>query len=174
MRLLFWPPSMVYILIIITHKLHITNHTGPSVWAAIHILHSGHFFSWDMGSPYDAILVFLCSVKFATVWYFNMHYFGRHIYPGKLHLPVCFDLSVQIPTESVNYPDFKLLSRRCILVAVSPLNKDTPLSLSISISLTLSLSLSLFSWEGGRERDLSICLKKRAQKTLIKENKTES
>ena len=36
---------MVYILVIITHVLHITNHAGPSVWAAIHVLHSGHFFS---------------------------------------------------------------------------------------------------------------------------------
>ena len=27
-----------------------------SVWAAIHVLHSGHFLSWDMGSPHDAIL----------------------------------------------------------------------------------------------------------------------
>ena len=35
-RLLFWPPSMVYISVVITHILHITNHVGPSVWAAIH------------------------------------------------------------------------------------------------------------------------------------------
>ena len=30
-----------------------------SVWAAIHVLHSGHFFSWDLGTPHDAVLVFL-------------------------------------------------------------------------------------------------------------------
>ena len=35
-RLPFWPPSMVYISVIITHILHITNHAGPSVWAAFH------------------------------------------------------------------------------------------------------------------------------------------
>ena len=51
----FWPTSMVYISVIITH---ITNHAGPSVWAAIHVLHSRHFLSWDMGTPHDAILVF--------------------------------------------------------------------------------------------------------------------
>ena len=28
---------MVYISVIITHILHITNHAGPSVWAAIYI-----------------------------------------------------------------------------------------------------------------------------------------
>ena len=39
-RLLFWPPSIVYISVIITHKLHIKNHAGPSVWAAIHVLYS--------------------------------------------------------------------------------------------------------------------------------------
>ena len=40
-RLLFWPPSMVYI------SVNITNHTGPSVWAAIHVLQSGHFFGYS-------------------------------------------------------------------------------------------------------------------------------
>ena len=45
---LFWPPSMVYISVIIIRILHITNHAGPSVWAAIHVMHSGHFFSWDI------------------------------------------------------------------------------------------------------------------------------
>ena len=44
-RHLFWPPSMVYNSIIIKHILHITNHAGPSVRRAIHVLHSGHFFS---------------------------------------------------------------------------------------------------------------------------------
>ena len=29
---------MVYISVIITHILHITNYAGPSVWAAIHFL----------------------------------------------------------------------------------------------------------------------------------------
>ena len=29
------------------------NYVGPSVWAAIHVLHSGHFLSWDMGTPHD-------------------------------------------------------------------------------------------------------------------------
>ena len=47
-RNLFWPPSLVYISVILTHILHITNHAGPSVWAATHVLHSGHFFSWDI------------------------------------------------------------------------------------------------------------------------------
>ena len=78
-RNLFWPPSMViskgefpsrwkegivtpvfkkgdktyyYISVIISHILHITNHAVPSVWVAIHVLHSGHFFSWDMGAPH--------------------------------------------------------------------------------------------------------------------------
>ena len=36
--------------VIITHTLHITNHAGPSVWAAIQ--HSGHFLSWDMGTAH--------------------------------------------------------------------------------------------------------------------------
>ena len=32
------------------HILHITNHTGPSVWAVIHVLHSRHFHSfWGYG-----------------------------------------------------------------------------------------------------------------------------
>ena len=30
---LFWPPSMIFISVIITHILHIANHAGPSVWA---------------------------------------------------------------------------------------------------------------------------------------------
>ena len=34
----FWPPSMVYISVI-SYILHITNHAGPSVWAAIHVVH---------------------------------------------------------------------------------------------------------------------------------------
>ena len=68
-RHLFWPLSMVYISVIITHILHITNHAGPSVWVAIHALHSGHFFSWDMGTPHDAILVFLWLwVSYILVW----------------------------------------------------------------------------------------------------------
>ena len=77
-RLLFWQPFMVYISVIITHILHITNHAGPSVWAAIHVLHSGHFFSWDMGTPHDAILVFLglwvsyiiaiCAIWWYCIW----------------------------------------------------------------------------------------------------------
>ena len=33
---------MVYISVIVTHILQITNHAGPSVGAAIHVLHSGH------------------------------------------------------------------------------------------------------------------------------------
>ena len=33
---------MVYISIIITHILNITNHAGPLLWAAIHVVHSGH------------------------------------------------------------------------------------------------------------------------------------
>ena len=41
------PPSMVFISVILTHILHITNHAGPSVWAAIHInyksTHTGHY-----------------------------------------------------------------------------------------------------------------------------------
>ena len=47
------------------HILQITNHAGPSVWAAIHVQHSGHFLYWDMGIPHDAILVFL--------WYVGIH-----------------------------------------------------------------------------------------------------
>ena len=34
---------MVYITVIITHILQITNQAGPSVWAVIHVLHFGHF-----------------------------------------------------------------------------------------------------------------------------------
>ena len=28
-----------------------------SVWAVVHVLHSRHFLSWDMGTPHDAIWI---------------------------------------------------------------------------------------------------------------------
>ena len=38
-----------------------------SVWAAIHVLHSGHLLSWDMGTPHDAIIVF----REGTPWFYT-------------------------------------------------------------------------------------------------------
>ena len=45
----FLPPSMVYICTHITLYIQ----AGSSVLVAIHVLHSGHFLSWDMGTPHN-------------------------------------------------------------------------------------------------------------------------
>ena len=123
-RHLFWPPSMIYISVIITHILHITNHAGPSVWAAIHVLHSGHFFSWDMGTPHDAILVFLWLwVSYFLVW-------QSSILP-----PCCWGIFLSILQSS------GLLCLNCILPRVLALTSNLA---SLQDQLLLLCHLSWF------------------------------
>ena len=47
---------------VLKKTLQTMNHAGPSVWAAIHVLHSGHFFSCEMGAPHDGLMYHVFSL----------------------------------------------------------------------------------------------------------------
>ena len=57
---------MVYISAIITHILHITNHAGPSVRAAIHVLHSGHIST--IYESYYSVVIQTLHFSFLFCW----------------------------------------------------------------------------------------------------------
>ena len=54
---------MIYISVIITHILHIANQAGPSVWAAIPVLHSGHVIDSK-----NVLVTIVSSQRFLEKW----------------------------------------------------------------------------------------------------------